>query len=87
MQSLKRIQWTYYTAVFLFWFGTALPTSLLVLFLQARGMSLFQVGIAMGLYSLTIVLLEVPTGGLAGAVGRKRVALILEKPLPLVVVQ
>lgn len=76
MQSLKRIQWTYYTVIFLFWFGTALPTSLLVLFLQARGMSLFQVGVAMGLYSLTIVLLEVPTGGLADAVGRKRVALV-----------
>jgi len=76
MQSIKRIQWTYYTAIFLFWFGTALPTSLLILFLQARGMSLFQVGVAMGLYSLTIVLLEVPTGGLADAIGRKRVALI-----------
>jgi DHA1 family quinolone resistance protein-like MFS transporter len=76
MQSTKRIQWTYYTALFLFWFGTALPTSLLVIFLQARGMSLFQVGVAMGFYSLTIVLLEVPTGGLADAVGRKRVALI-----------
>ena len=76
MQSTKRIQGTYYTATFLFWFGTALPISILVLFLQARGMSLFQVGMAMGLYSLTIVLLEVPTGGLADAVGRKRVALV-----------
>ena len=35
--------------------------------------SLFQIGILMGAYSLTIVLLEVPTGGLADAVGRKRV--------------
>lgn len=76
MQSSKRIQRTYYTALFLFWFGTALPSSLLVLFLQARGMSLFQVGVAMGIYSFTIVLLEVPTGGLADAVGRKRVALV-----------
>jgi len=30
----------------------------------------------MGIYSLTIVLLEVPTGGLADAIGRKQVAVI-----------
>jgi DHA1 family quinolone resistance protein-like MFS transporter len=76
MKTIKQIEWTYYTAMALFWFSVALPTSLLVLLLQARGMSLFQISIAMGLYSLTIVLLEVPTGGLADAVGRKRVALI-----------
>ena len=76
MNTISRIQRTYYTAMFLFWFGTALPTALLVLFLQARGLNLFQVGVAMGVYSLTIVLLEVPTGGLADAIGRKQVALI-----------
>ncbi len=76
MKSVKHIKWTYYTAVFLFWFSVALPTSLMVLLLQARGMSLFQVGVGMGIYSLTIVFLEVPTGGLADAVGRKQVALI-----------
>ena len=76
MKSIKQIQRTYYTAIFLFWFGTALPISLMVLLLQARDMSLFQVGIGMGVYSLTIVLLEVPTGGLADAIGRKKVALI-----------
>ncbi|MCZ7671108.1 MAG: hypothetical protein M5U34_30175 [Chloroflexi bacterium] len=60
-----------------FCFGLALHCQALCwFFLQARGMSLFQVGVAMGIYSFTIVLLEVPTGGLADAVGRKRVALV-----------
>lgn len=45
-----------------------------VLLAQARGLSLFEMGLLMGSYSLTIVLLEVPTGGLADTMGRKRVA-------------
>lgn len=48
----------------------------MVLLLQSRGIDLFQIGMLMGAYSLTIVLLEVPTGGLADAVGRKRVAML-----------
>jgi len=50
--------------------------ALMVLFIQSRGLDLFQVGVVMGVYSLTIVLLEVPTGGLADAMGRKRVAIM-----------
>ncbi|MGB7874787.1 MAG: MFS transporter [Anaerolineales bacterium] len=76
MQSVKQIQRTYYLVISMFWLATALPISLLVLFAQARGLDLFQVGITMGLYSLTIVLLEVPTGGLADTIGRKRVSIL-----------
>ncbi len=76
MRSIKQIQTTYYLAISLFWFATALPLSLHILLFQARGFSLFQIGICLAAYSLTIALLEVPTGGLADAVGRKRVALI-----------
>ena len=65
MSSVKEIQRVYYLVISLFWLATALPISLLILLAQARGLDLFQVGIVMGLYSLTIVLLEVPTGGLA----------------------
>jgi len=76
MHSIKGVQRIYYLVISLFWLATALPISLLVLFAQARGLDLFQVGITMGLYSLTIVLLEVPTGGLADTIGRKRVAIL-----------
>lgn len=48
---------------------------LFILLLQARGMDLFQIGTLMGVYSLTIVLLEIPTGGLSDALGRKRIGL------------
>ena len=76
MNSIQHIRRTYYLIVSLFWLATALPMALIILLGQARGLDLFQVGLLMGIYSLTIVLLEVPTGGLADAVGRKRVAVV-----------
>jgi MFS transporter, DHA1 family, quinolone resistance protein len=75
-QSTKSIRVRYYCITFLVWFATALPLALMVLLAQARGMTMFEVGVALGIYSLTIVVLEIPTGGLADAVGRKRVALL-----------
>ncbi len=76
MNPIQHIRRTYYLIVSLFWLATALPMALMILLAQARGLDLFQVGILMGAYSLTIVLLEVPTGGLADALGRKRVTVI-----------
>jgi len=73
---MARIQRVYYLSVFLFWLAIAITLPLMVLILQSRGVDLFQIGLLMGAYSATIVLLEVPTGGLADAVGRKRVAML-----------
>lgn len=74
--STTAIRRRYAIVVFLVWFATALPLAVSVLLVQARGLSLSQIGIVMGAYSLVIVLLELPTGGLADAIGRKRVALV-----------
>ena len=76
MKNVKHVKRPYYTVLFLNWFATALPLALFVLFLRARGINLFQLGLLMGAYSFTIVLLEVPTGGLADAIGRKRITLL-----------
>jgi len=76
MDATRHIRRTYYLIISVFWLATALPMALIILLAQARGLDLFQVGLLMGIYSLTIVLLEVPTGGLADAIGRKRVAVI-----------
>lgn len=76
MQSIKGVQRTYHLVISLFWLATSLPIALFVLLAQTRGLDLLQVGIVMGLYSLTIVLLEVPTGGLADTIGRKRVTIL-----------
>jgi MFS family permease len=72
LQQIKRV---YFTVLALNWFAVALPLAIFFLFMQGRGINLFQLGVIMGLYSATIVLLELPTGGLADAIGRKKVAL------------
>lgn len=76
MNPARTVQRTYYLILSLFWFGVSLPMALSVLLLQQRGLNLFQVGLLTAVYSVTIVLLEVPTGSLADTLGRKRVALL-----------
>ncbi len=58
------------------WFalGTIIPV--LILVQLDRGFNLAEIGIAMAVMSVTVLSLELPTGGLADAVGRKRVYMI-----------
>ena len=78
MTTLRTVERRYALLVFLFWFSTALPMALFVLLAQARGIGLAQLGLLMATYSATVFLFEVPTGGLADAWGRRRVALLAE---------
>lgn len=54
--------------------GIMLP--IMVMLQLSRGLSLSQVGYVMACYGLTVILLEIPTGGLADLIGRKRVYII-----------
>lgn len=74
----RAVHRTYYAAVFLRWFAVALPMALLVLLMTARGLSLLDVGLTMGLHAAMVAILELPTGGLADAIGRKRTALLAQ---------
>lgn len=76
MNATRKIEWSYYAIQFVYWFATGLPIALIVLLMQARGLDLFQIGILLGIYSAVIVLLELPTGGLADAIGRKPVTIL-----------
>ena len=58
------------------WFMTGLLIPVLTLLLLKKGLDLFQTGIALGIYSGFAILFELPTGGLADSIGRKRVYLI-----------
>jgi len=57
-----------------------LPTGMLIpvtaVFMLSRGLSLAQLGLAMGAQSVAVLLLELPTGGLADSHGRRRVLLV-----------
>lgn len=58
------------------WFMTGVLIPILTLLLLKKGLDLFQIGIVLGLYSGFVILFELPTGGLADSIGRKRVYLI-----------
>ena len=74
--DIRQTKLVYFLVTGLLWLSTAVLTPLTVIFMQARGVDLAEVGFLIGLYSLTIVLLEIPTGGLADTLGRKRVTLV-----------
>ncbi len=57
-------------------FAILLPLAVLVVHMTERGLSLGVVGLAFAVRSIIVVVLEVPTGGLADAVGRKPIALV-----------
>ncbi|MFO8063815.1 MAG: MFS transporter [Spirochaetota bacterium] len=75
-RALSRVRRRYYLLTGLYWFATALPMPTLVLLQRERGMDLFEVGVLTAVYSIIIVLCEVPTGGLADAWGRRTVSVI-----------
>jgi len=74
--SARHVRRVAYVTSFLRWFSVALPSSLLVLWLQDRGANLEQVGLLLGVHALVVIVLEVPSGALADTVGRKRTALL-----------
>jgi MFS family permease len=55
------------------WLPVGFTTPLLVLLPLSRGLTLGQVGITIACGAATAALLELPTGGLADAVGRRPV--------------
>ena len=57
-------------------FAALFPLAVLVVHMTERGLGLGVVGLAFAVRSVIVVILEVPTGGLADAVGRRPVALV-----------
>lgn len=57
------------------WLPTGLLIPVLVLFLLERGLGLTEIGLVFALQGLVVMALEVPTGGLADALGRRKLLL------------
>lgn len=57
------------------WFPTGLEIPVIVVLMQSRGLSLAEIGLVAATQSLVVVVLELPTGGLADALGRRPVLL------------
>ncbi|GAA4006810.1 hypothetical protein GCM10022631_18030 [Deinococcus rubellus] len=74
-QRLRQLERRYGLVVMLNWFAATLPSAVIVLYAQSRGLTLANIGLYVAVYSATVALLDLPTGNLADVVGRKRVAL------------
>lgn len=58
------------------WFTVGLIFPVLILLVLDKGLSIFEAGTILAIYSGTTVLLELPTGGLADSIGRKKVYIL-----------
>lgn len=58
------------------WFPVGLIIGLITLLMLERGLSLSQIGVALAAQGFVVLALEVPTGGLADALGRRPVLLL-----------
>ncbi|MCG8572812.1 MAG: MFS transporter [Spirochaetes bacterium] len=67
---------TYGIHQFLNWFIVGIFIPVMTLQFQEKGLNFIQIGYLFFGWGLTIVLVELPTGGLADAIGRKRIFLI-----------
>lgn len=66
----------YFTLLGLRWVPTGLFITVFVLLMRERGLSLAQIGVATAAQGLVMLFLELPSGGLADAWGRKRVLVV-----------
>lgn len=71
-----RLRWRYFVLLALRWLPAGLVVPVLVLLPLERGLSLGQLGLAAAAQGIVVILLELPTGGLADTLGRRPVLLI-----------
>lgn len=58
------------------WFPTGLLIPISVLFLLSRGLTLVEIGLVSSVQGLVVLFLELPTGGLSDALGRRPVLIL-----------
>jgi hypothetical protein len=73
--TVRAVQQRYLALVALRWLPTGLLIPVFILLPLERGLTLSQIGLAAAAQGVIVLLLELPTGGLADSLGRKRVLL------------
>jgi MFS family permease len=74
--GLRSIRRRYHLLLALRFVPIGLGITVIVLLLQSRGLSLAQIGVAVAAQGIVMLFLELPSGGLADAVGRKPVLVV-----------
>ncbi|MDG4758722.1 MFS transporter [Micromonospora sp. WMMD710] len=69
--TVRQVRRRYLTLYGLRWLPTGLMIPVMILLMQERGLSLPQIGLAFTAQGLLVLALELPTGGLADALGRR----------------
>ncbi|HWH02025.1 MAG TPA: MFS transporter [Pilimelia sp.] len=73
MAAIRR---RYLVLLALRWFPVGLTMPVTVLLMQSRGLTLAQIGLVAAAQGVVVMVLELPTGGLADALGRRPVLLV-----------
>lgn len=76
MLSVRQIHVRYLVLLSLRWLPVGLLIPIFVLLMQERGLTLTQIGLALAAQGVIVFALELPTAGLADAVGRRPVLVI-----------
>ncbi|MGC4869715.1 MFS transporter [Micromonospora sp. DT53] len=74
--TVRQVRRRYLTLYGLRWLPTGLMIPVMILLMQERGLSLPQIGLVFTAQGLLVLALELPTGGLADALGRRPVLLV-----------
>ncbi|MEU7590840.1 MFS transporter [Micromonospora sp. NPDC049230] len=74
--TVRQVRRRYLTLYGLRWLPTGLMIPVMILLMQERGLSLPQIGLVYTAQGLLVLALELPTGGLADALGRRPVLVV-----------
>lgn len=69
--TARQAEWRYLVLSGLQWLPVGLVIPVMVLLLRARGLELPDIGALFALYSAVVIVLELPTGGVADVLGRR----------------
>jgi MFS family permease len=72
----RSVHWRYLLLVGLRWLPVGLMIPIFVLVPLSRGLSLTEIGLVMSVQGLVVLALELPTGGLSDALGRRPVLIL-----------
>ena len=74
--SARSVRWRYLALTGLRWLPVGFLIPITVLLMQSRGLSLTEIGLAASVQGLVVLFLELPTGGLSDALGRRPVLIL-----------
>lgn len=70
-RSVRRVETRFVVLTALRWLPVGFIAPVVVLFASSRGLSAVEIGLMFSVQAVVVILLELPTGGLADTIGRR----------------